>query len=102
MEDIVKLLSAMKMNMRLEYSLTPYTKINYKQIKKSNCKDGYYEILEKNINRTQFNMYAARSLWIHLLEKWNNLKSENGTKLTLKAFTYQKETLKERQGQPSE
>ena len=47
-------------------------------------------------------MYAARSLWIHLLEKWNNLKSENGTKLTLKAFTYQKETLKERQGQPSE
>jgi len=69
MQDIVKLLSAMKMNMRLEYSLKPYTKINYKQIKKSNFKDGYYEILEKNINRTQFNMNAASSLWIYLLEK---------------------------------
>ena len=71
MQDIVKLLSAMKMNMRLEYSLKPYTKKNYKQIKKSNFKDGYYEILEKNINRTQFNMNAASSLWIYLLEKWN-------------------------------
>ena len=29
-------------------------------------------------------------------------KSENETELTLKAFAYQKETLKERQGQPSE
>ena len=43
------------------------------------------------------------SLWIYLLEKWKiNHKSENGAKLTLKAFVYQKETLKERQGQPSE
>ena len=93
----------MKMNMGLEYSLTPYTEINSKQVKKSNCKDGYYEIIEKNINRTQFDMNAASSLWIHLLEKWNiNLKSENGTELTLKAFAYQKETLKERWGQPSE
>ena len=31
-----------------------------------------------------------------------NHKSENGTELTLKAFAHQKETLKERQGQPSE
>ena len=29
-------------------------------------------------------------------------KSENETELTLKAFAYQKKTLKERQGQPSE
>ena len=48
-------------------------------------------------------MNAASSLWIYLLEKWKiNHKSENGTELTLKAFEYQKETLKERQGQPSE
>ena len=31
-----------------------------------------------------------------------NHKSENGTELTLKAFAHQKETLKERHGQPSE
>ena len=31
-----------------------------------------------------------------------NHKPENGTKLNLKAFAHQKETLKESQGQPSE
>ena len=99
MEDIVKLPSTMKMRMVLEYSIHK----NKLQIDLKICKDGYYEILEKNINRTQFDMNAASSLWIYLLEKWKiNHKSENGTKLTLKAFTYQKETLKERQGQPSE
>ena len=61
------------------------------------------KFLRKNINRTQFDMNAASSLWIYLLEKWKIYhKSENGTELNLKAFAYQKETLKERQRQPSE
>ena len=48
-------------------------------------------------------MNAEGSLWIYLLEKWKiSHKSENRTELTLKAFAYLKETLKERQGQPSE
>ena len=32
-------------------------------------KDGYYEILQKDMNRTQSDMNVASSLWIHLLEK---------------------------------
>ena len=98
----MKLLSAMKMNMRLEYSLTPYTKINYKQIKKSNFKDGYYEILEKNINRTQLDIKYSKFFMESPLRIMRNHKSQSGTELTLKAFACLKQTLKERQGQSSE
>ena len=60
------------------------------------------KFLRKNINRTQFDMNAASSLWIYLLEKWKiNHKSENGISLTLKSICLQKETLNKIQAQPA-
>ena len=54
--------------------------------------DGYYEILEKNINRTPSDIKCSKFFM------GPPPKSESGTELTLKAFAYLKEILKERQG----
>ena len=89
--------------MKLEHSLTPYTKINSKWIKDLNVRPDTVKLLEENIGRTLYDINHSKILFDPppreteiktKINKWDLMK--------LKSFCTGKENISRMKRQPSE
>ena len=89
--------------MKLEYSLTPYIKINSEWIKDLNVRTDIIKLLEENIGRTLYDKNHSKILFDPppremeikaKINKWDLMK--------LKSFCTAKETLNKTKRPPSE
>ena len=89
--------------MKLEHSLTPFTKLNSKWIKDLNVRPGLYKTFRGNISRTLDDINQSKNLYDpppRVMEiktkvnKWDLIK--------LKSFCTAKETISKMKSQPSE
>ena len=89
--------------MKLEHSLTPFTKINSKWIKDLIVRPDTIKLLEKNIGRTLYDINHSKILYEPpprvmeiktQINKWDLMK--------LKSFCTAKETINKTKRQPSE
>ena len=89
--------------MKLEHSLTPYTKINSRWIKDLNVRPATIILLEENIGRTLYDINHSKILFDPppremkiktKINKWDLMK--------LKSFCTAKETINETKRPPSE
>ena len=76
---------------KLEYVLTPHTKVNSKWVKDLNVRPETTKLLEENIGRTLFDISYSRILF-DLLPRVMEIKTkiDNGTQLNLKSSAQQR------------
>ena len=89
--------------MKLEYFLTPYTKINSKWIKDLNVKPKTIKLLEENIGRTLDDLNQSKILYdppLRVMEIKTNINKWDLIKL--KNFCTAKKTINKVKRQPSE
>ena len=89
--------------MKLEHSLTPYTKINSKWIRVLNVRPDTIKLLEENIGRTLYDINHNKILFDPPPRKMEiKTKINKWDLMNLKSFCTKKETINKRKRQPSE
>ena len=89
--------------MKLEHSLTPYTKINSKWIKELNLRPNTIKLLEENIGRTLFDINHSK-IFFDPPPRVMEIKTKRNKfdLMKLKSFCTAKENIKKTKRQPSE
>ena len=88
--------------MKLEHSLTPYTKINSKWIKGINVRPDTINLLEENTGRTLYDINHSKILFDPPPREMEIKKINKLDLMKLNSFCTAKETISKTKRQPSE
>ena len=89
--------------MKLEYSLTPYTKINSKLIRDLNVRPDTIKLLEENLGRTLFDINHSKIFFDPFPRAMEmKTKTNKWDLMKLKSFCTTKESTNETKRLPSE